>query len=351
MYDWNLNDRLTSARLDTVRQALEGDIADTFDPDGNFKHGFDDLQIENPTDTFAYTIVGRAIEANRNLDLPLLTGNDVVVTEAHTQTLTNKTITAPNISDFTNMAHDHGDADDGGAIVPAAIPANAIDAITEIAAALKSGSDGTLITGTAGTASDLAIWNGDGDLVDGPTPPSGDIVGTSDSQTLSAKTLTTPTIGSFANAAHDHEDAAGGAQLDTGALATDAVTEKAVATGSSSDPTTTSGTAAELTDMTITHTVITNEDVLLTFTGTFESTGLGDEIGFQFDRDGTKLGAEIIIHAAVATYQIPVSLSWIDVGPGTGSKVYAVHWRRVGGSGTAKSRGTRRYMTLTGYLK
>ncbi len=40
-----------------------------------------------------------------------------------------------------------------------------MDAITEIAAALKSGADATLITGTAGSADDLAIWNSDGDLV------------------------------------------------------------------------------------------------------------------------------------------------------------------------------------------
>lgn len=44
---------------------------------------------------------------------------------------------------------------------------DAIDAITEIASALKSGSDATLITGTAGTTNFVAKWNADGDLVDG----------------------------------------------------------------------------------------------------------------------------------------------------------------------------------------
>lgn len=37
-------------------------------------------------------------------------------------TLTNKTITAPTVADFSNAAHDHGDADDGGVIVEAALP-------------------------------------------------------------------------------------------------------------------------------------------------------------------------------------------------------------------------------------
>ena len=44
-----------------------------------------------------------------------------VVTLDQTQTLTNKTLTAPTIADFTNMAHDHLDADDGGALSAAAI--------------------------------------------------------------------------------------------------------------------------------------------------------------------------------------------------------------------------------------
>lgn len=41
----------------------------------------------------------------------------------------------------------------------------------------------------------------------------GDVVGTTDTQTLSAKTLTTPTIASMTNAQHDHSDAAGGGRL------------------------------------------------------------------------------------------------------------------------------------------
>ena len=45
------------------------------------------------------------------------------------------------------------------------------------------------------------------------TAPSGTVVGDTDTQTLSAKTLTTPTIASFTNATHTHQDAAGGGTL------------------------------------------------------------------------------------------------------------------------------------------
>ena len=47
-----------------------------------------------------------------------------------TQTLTNKTLTAPTIADFTNAAHDHGDADDGGAVVSSSA---AVSGVIEIA--------------------------------------------------------------------------------------------------------------------------------------------------------------------------------------------------------------------------
>lgn len=42
---------------------------------------------------------------------------------------------------------------------------DALDTITEITAALKSGSDSTLITGTEGSNTEFAVWNSDGDLV------------------------------------------------------------------------------------------------------------------------------------------------------------------------------------------
>lgn len=52
------------------------------------------IKLRNPANTFSYSFVGAAIAAARNITLPLLTGNDTMVTEAFSQTLTNKTIAA-----------------------------------------------------------------------------------------------------------------------------------------------------------------------------------------------------------------------------------------------------------------
>jgi YD repeat-containing protein len=52
----------------------------------------------------------------------------------------------------------------------------------------------------------------------GKALPSGTIVGTTDSQTLSAKTLTTTIIADFTNAGHNHQSAAGGGSLDAAAI-------------------------------------------------------------------------------------------------------------------------------------
>jgi hypothetical protein len=50
-------------------------------------------QINNPALTFQYLVSGSAITADRTVTLPLLAGNDEFVFLAHTQTLTNKTLT------------------------------------------------------------------------------------------------------------------------------------------------------------------------------------------------------------------------------------------------------------------
>lgn len=60
--------------------------------------------------------------------------------------------------------------------------------------------------------------------------PAGNVVGDSDTQTLYGKTLVEPTIASFVNATHSHQNAAGGGQLGVSAL-TAAAQQSLVPTG------------------------------------------------------------------------------------------------------------------------
>ena len=58
-------------------------------------------QINDSAADHQYIFAGSDLAADRTITLPLLTGNDTFVFAAHTQTLTNKTLTAPTVSALT----------------------------------------------------------------------------------------------------------------------------------------------------------------------------------------------------------------------------------------------------------
>lgn len=74
-------------------------------------------------------------------------------------TVGDKTITVPNSNETIGVA--------------TSAATDAIDALTEIAAALKTGADAKLVTGTAGADGNLAVWDASGDIVDGGTSSPG----------------------------------------------------------------------------------------------------------------------------------------------------------------------------------
>jgi len=64
---------------------------------------------------------------------------------------------------------------------------------------------------TTAIESHIVVFDNSGGIQDsGKGLPSGDVVGTSDAQALSNKTLSIPTIADFSNATHDHTDSQGG---------------------------------------------------------------------------------------------------------------------------------------------
>jgi len=74
------------------------------------------------TGNYQLTVKPGTLAANRNVLFPDSIGaEDVIVTQAMTQTLVNKTLTTPTIGDFTNATHDHSNAAGGGTITTAVV--------------------------------------------------------------------------------------------------------------------------------------------------------------------------------------------------------------------------------------
>lgn len=130
----------------------------------------------------------------------------------------------------------------------------------------------------------------------------GDIVGTTDTQVLTNKTLTTPTIGSFVNATHDHQDAAGG-----GVVGINLQTETDTTSGTTHDYTSIASTVKRITIM---------------FNGV--STSGGDDIWLQLGDSGgfetsgyvgavSELTATAAIQAHVSAFVLSVTHGATDV--------------------------------------
>lgn len=129
--------------------------------------------IWNSAQTNWYRITPGSITTDVYLTLPSLATNDTVVTAAFAQTLTNKTISGAS-NTLTNIAN--------ASLVNSVITINGT--AVPLGGSISVGGGGTMVYPGVG----MAVSNGTS-WGTSKTAPTGDVVGTSDTQTLSNKTL------------------------------------------------------------------------------------------------------------------------------------------------------------------
>jgi len=149
----------------TVTRGVDSTTAFSHSAGAQVVHGFSARDFREPNS-----------HVNASTDVHGLTGGAAVVGTTQTQTLTNKTLTTPTIASFANATHNHADAAGGGQITDAALSS---------AVTVAKGGTGLATL----TASRFLVGNGTSAVDLNKVVPSGTVVGTSDSQTLTNKTV------------------------------------------------------------------------------------------------------------------------------------------------------------------
>jgi hypothetical protein len=122
-----VDDANAAAQIATL--GLDADLATFSLPASTTISAFGASLVDDAAAVNARSTLGLVIGTNVqawDIDLDTLAGKTIpsgttLADTSSAQVFTSKTLTAPTIADFTNSLHDHGDADDGGVLAPAAI--------------------------------------------------------------------------------------------------------------------------------------------------------------------------------------------------------------------------------------
>ena len=115
----------------------------------------DRFSFKDADSSHVYKFIPSNLAADRNVVLPLLGGDDTLVMEAHTQTLTNKTLTSPSIT-TPNITTSINDAN-GAESIKLTATGSAVDEITIANAATNSGTPSNTAPSITASGSDTNI--------------------------------------------------------------------------------------------------------------------------------------------------------------------------------------------------
>jgi len=169
-----------------------------------------------------YIFAVSELDGNKTITLPQLLAHDTFVFENFIQRLTNKTFTTPQIDDTTRDNQYIFGVSELTENITVTLPLLTADDTFIFANFAQRLTNKTFTTpqiddASGGTSNVYTIYGSELEENISITLPALDdddiFVFAAFTQTLANKTLTTPIIGSFANAAHDHADDAGGGAL------------------------------------------------------------------------------------------------------------------------------------------
>ena len=172
-------DSTTGAYTGSVESSVSGTTANAFEVDTDGTKPAIAIGTQQ-AGTGDYTLTIRpASTLTGNADVIVPDGADTFCMIAATQTLAAKTLTKPTIGDFTNAAHDHSNAANGGTLASIA----GLTGTTETSFTINSGGNYAKIS-TTGLTGDRTYTFPDAN---------GEVVTEGGTQTLTNKTLTSPT--------------------------------------------------------------------------------------------------------------------------------------------------------------
>lgn len=238
-------------------------------------------------------------------------GSTSVALGATAATIAGLTLTTPTIASFTNATHNHTNAAGGGQLTDAAL---------STAVTVAKGGTGVATLGSG----NVLVGAGTGNVTSTKAAPSGDFVGTTDSQTLTNKTI---------NGSQLVDSSVSASKLNLGAQTTQRNT------ASTTTSTSYTSTLADGFTDSVTVTVGANGMALVSIFGILSNSGNNyTSLAFAISGATTRVASDFRDVGNTILNVIQVGATFLETGLNPGSTTFTLQYRVGGGTGTFNGR-------------